>query len=73
MSATSNTLEQLASLIRLRRRSLGFSQQDVADLCGVQRQTIGRVEAADPTVGMGTVVAVTDVLGIDIVTHGAPA
>ncbi len=72
MSAMTNTLEELATLLRVRRKALGLSQQDVADLCGVQRQTIGRVESADPTVAVGTVVAVTDALGIDIAPQRAP-
>ncbi len=45
---------------------MGVTQQDVADLCAVQRQTIGRLEAGDPTIALGTLTAVTDALGLDI-------
>jgi transcriptional regulator with XRE-family HTH domain len=71
MSAATNILSELAMHIKVRRKALGLSQQDVADMCDVQRQTIGRIESADPTVAVGTVTAVTDVLGIDLVQPGA--
>lgn len=66
MSASANSLDALASLIRSRRKALDLTQEDVADLCGVQRQTIGRLEAADPTVALGTAMAVADTLGIAV-------
>ena len=71
MSATANNLTTFAALIRERRRALGLTQQDLADLSGVQRQTIGRLEAADPTVAVGTVMTVADTLGIHLSTSGA--
>lgn len=43
-----------------------LTQQDVADLAGVQRQTVGRLEAADPTVAVGTAMTIADVLGFDL-------
>lgn len=70
MSATANNLDGLAVLIRDRRKALRLTQQDLADLCGVQRQTIGRLEAADPTVAVGTAMAVADALGIRLLSDG---
>ena len=64
MSDTANNLSSVAGTIRSRRRALGLTQRDVAELCGVQRQTIGRLEMADPAVSLGTAMAVTDALGI---------
>ncbi|VAW08600.1 hypothetical protein MNBD_ACTINO01-821 [hydrothermal vent metagenome] len=72
MSVIANNLDRLAALILERRKALSLTQQDVADLCGVQRQTIGRVEAADPTVAVGTVMDVVDTLGIHIRVDGLP-
>ena len=72
MSDLTNTLDELATLIRTRRKALGLSQQDVADMCDVQRQTIGRIESADPSVAVGTVATVTNVLGIDILGRMEP-
>ncbi len=70
MSAPANNLASLAVLIRDRRKALRLTQQDLADLCGVQRQTIGRLEAADPTVAVGTAMAVTDALGLAVSPDG---
>lgn len=66
MSDIANNIDSAAGAIRSRRRALGLSQRDLADLCGVQRQTIGRLEKADPTVSFGTAIAVADVLGLNM-------
>jgi len=71
MAATSNNLDRLATRIRDRRKALRLTQQDLADLCDVQRQTIGRLEAADPTVAVGTAMAVTTALGLEVLPDGA--
>lgn len=49
MTDTSNIRGEIGSAIRSRRRTLGLSQQDVADLIGVQRQTVGRIESGGDT------------------------
>lgn len=64
MPAIANNLSGLAAMIRDRRKSLRLTQHDLADLCGVQRQTIERLEAAGPTVAAGTAMAVADALGL---------
>jgi len=66
MSVTANNLENLAKLLHARRKALRLTQEDVGDLSGVRRQTVGRLEAADPTVSVGTAMRIADVLGIDI-------
>lgn len=70
MSAMTNNLDVLATAIRERRKALRLTQQDLADLCDVQRQTIGRLEAADPTVAVGTAMAVADTLGLEVLSEG---
>ncbi len=70
MSATSNNITAFAMAVRDRRKALRLTQQDLADLCDVQRQTIGRLEAADPTVAVGTAMAVADALGLEILSDG---
>lgn len=66
MSDMANNLDALADELRTRRRALRLTQQDVADMAGVQRQTVGRLEAADPNVAVGTAMRIADVLGIAI-------
>ena len=65
MSATANNLTSLAIAIRSHRKALGLTQTDLAELCNIQRQTVGRLENADPSVALGTAMSVADVLGLD--------
>ena len=61
-----NNLAEFAVMLRARRRLLRLTQEDVGDLCDVQRQTIGRLERADPAVSIGIAMAVADALGINL-------
>ena len=65
MPDTANILLPFAVAIRTRRRALGLTQLDLAEMCNVQRQTIGRLEGADPNVALGTAMAVADALGLE--------
>ena len=65
MSDTANNLNVMALAIHTRRKALGLTQLDLAELCSIQRQTVGRLENADPTVSLGTAMAVADVLGLE--------
>ncbi len=60
-------LAQLGQRLRSRRKILRLKQQDVADMCGVQRQTIGRLERGGPAVAIETLVSVASVLGLNVV------
>lgn len=62
-------LDELGEAVRQRRRDLGLVQQDVADAAGVQRQTVGRIEAGSPEVSMGIWLSVTNILGLDLVAQ----
>lgn len=64
MSDTANILQPFAVAIRARRKALSLTQLDLAEMCNVQRQTIGRLECADPNVALGTAMAVADALGL---------
>ena len=73
MSAVANNLGTFAGLLRARRKALRLTQEDVGDLSGVRRQTVGRLEAADPAVSVGTAMRIADVLGIDVGDNGSSA
>jgi transcriptional regulator with XRE-family HTH domain len=62
-----NQASSIGAAIRIRRRALRLTQRDVAELCGVQRQTIGRLESGDTAVSLGTALTVAKNLGLDIV------
>jgi transcriptional regulator with XRE-family HTH domain len=66
MSDITNILENIGAVIRNRRKRLGMTQQDVAEIAGVQRQTISRVETGNGTVAVTTLVRVALVVGLDL-------
>jgi HTH-type transcriptional regulator/antitoxin HipB len=66
MSDITNIAQKIGAAIRVRRKQLGMTQQDVADIAGLQRQTISRVEAGNETVSFSSVVHITAVVGLDL-------
>jgi len=66
MYDTANTLKTIGAAIRTRRKQIGMTQQDVAEIAGLQRQTVSRVEAGNETVAVATVARVAAVVGLDL-------
>ena len=66
MYDTANTIEAIGAAIRTRRKRIGMTQQDVAEIAGLQRQTISRVEAGNNAVAVATVARVAAVVGLDL-------
>lgn len=52
--------------IRLLRRNLGMTQQDLGDTIGVTNAAIGQFESAKTTPGVVTVAALADALGVSV-------
>jgi len=52
--------------IRARRRDLRLAQQEVADLSGASTRFVGALENGKPTVRLDKVLAVLDVLGLEL-------
>ena len=69
MYDTSNILKNIGAAIRTRRKRLGMTQQDVAEIAGMQRQTISRVEAGNIAVAVATVARVATVVGLDLLVR----
>ena len=69
MSDKANILENIGVAIRTRRKRLGMTQQDVAEIAGLQRQTISRVEAGNDAVAVATVARVAAVVGLDLLVR----
>jgi HTH-type transcriptional regulator / antitoxin HipB len=59
--------EAIGSLMRHRRRALGFTQQRLADLSGVSHKFINEVEQGKETAAIGKVMRVLHRLGIDLI------
>lgn len=58
--------EHLAETASTRRRALGLSQEELADLSGVSIRFIHSLEHAKPTIRLDKLVAVFEVLGIEL-------
>ena len=66
MSDTANIFESIGAVIRTRRKQLGMTQLDLAQIAGLQRQTISRVEAGNGAVTIATVARIAAVVGLDL-------
>ena len=69
MSETTNILKNIGAVIRTRRKRLGMTQQDVAEIASLQRQTVSRVEAGNNAVAVATVARVATVVGLDLLVR----
>ena len=62
-------VSNLGSLIRLRRKKLGYTQAQTAELCGTGTRFISELESGKATVEFGKALAVALTLGIDIIAR----
>ena len=67
MSDITNIFENIGAEIRTRRKRLGMTQLDVAEMTGLQRQTISRVESGSSTVTIASVERIATVVGLDLI------
>ena len=66
MSDIANIFEKIGAEIRIRRKRLGMTQLDVAEMTGLQRQTISRVESGNSSVTIASVERIATVVGLDL-------
>ncbi len=59
----------LAAEVRGRRRALGLSQQDLADLAGVSERFVRFVEQGKPSIQLDALLGVLDALGLELVVR----
>jgi HTH-type transcriptional regulator/antitoxin HipB len=68
MSSMKDTIlrnaEQLGMTIRLKRKEKGLSQNQLAELLGVERKWVLRLEAGNPKAELGRVLKTLDVLSL---------
>jgi transcriptional regulator with XRE-family HTH domain len=67
-----NQCRRIGDEVKLSRATLGMSLQQVADRAGVSWSTAARAQAGDPTIALGTLCAVTEAVGLDLVLHAYP-
>ena len=61
-----HSADALGALLRQRRKELGYTQQDIADMTGWSPRLIGELERGRATVGIGRVIDYANGLGVDI-------
>ncbi len=66
MAGPVRSTREVSERIRARRRALGLTQAALADLAGCSPRFVGALEAGKPTVHLDKVLAVLDVLGLDL-------
>ena len=67
MSDITNIFETIGAEIRIRRKRLGMTQLDVAEMTGLQRQTISRVESGNSSATIASVERIATVVGLDLI------
>jgi DNA-binding XRE family transcriptional regulator len=55
----------LAALLTKRRKSLGYTQTDVADLIGSSQSRVAKMEAGDPSVSVDLLIRTLLALGVN--------
>ncbi len=61
-----DALDLLAMRIRLHRRRLRMTQQELADRLGVTRRTVQQIEKGAPSVAVGRVLEAAALTGVDL-------
>ena len=57
--------EELGRRIRLRRKEMGYTQEDVARMLSCSPRLVGEIERGRNTVGIGRILSYLHVLGAD--------
>ncbi len=66
MASIINSAADLGSMIRERRKVLGYTQARVADLCGTGTRFISELENGKESIELGKALTVLSALGIDL-------
>lgn len=65
MAILIHSVAELGILLRQRRKALGYTQVQVADLCGTGTRFISDLESGKATIEMGKALMIASTLGID--------
>lgn len=61
-----SNMKEVGSVVRLRRKELGYSQSQIAAFAGCSQRLISEIERGKPTVAFETVLKIANGLGIDL-------
>lgn len=59
-------IDGISESLTLRRKELGVSQAQLADICGISVHTLSNVEAGNGNPTIGSLMKIADALGMDI-------
>jgi len=63
---TVHPIEKLGPQVRERRKSRKMSQQELADMTGLNTKTVSKLENGDLSLSMASIVAITNALGLEL-------
>lgn len=63
--AISEVLKTFGARVRLRRRELGFSQEELAGISGLHRTYIGSLERGERNISLANIVRLANALELD--------
>jgi y4mF family transcriptional regulator len=63
------SVTDLGNVLRDRRKAIGYTQRQVADLCGTGVRFISDLENGKETIELGKVLIILSALGIDLKTE----
>lgn len=66
MEAILHSPKDIASLVKGRRKELGYTQEEVASFCGVGQRFFSELENGKETLQLGKVLKVINILGLDL-------
>ena len=66
MDVILHTPQDIASLVKKRRKELGYTQSQVAAFCGVGNRFFSELENGKETLQLGKVMKVINILGLDL-------
>jgi len=69
MGTVIQKVSDLGSMVRLRRKKMGYTQAQTAELCGTGTRFISELESGKDTVEFGKALIVVLTLGIDLVAQ----
>ncbi|MEI6385871.1 MAG: helix-turn-helix transcriptional regulator [Spirochaetota bacterium] len=62
-----SSAKEIGTLIRERRKSLGYTQAQLAALCGTGTRFVSDLENGKPTIELGKTLMIANSLGIDVI------
>lgn len=69
MTTTVHSVGEAGKLARERRKALGYTQADVANLCGTGTRFISDFENGKATIEFGKAITMLEALGLDLCVH----